>query len=135
MTDSKSAAGGCFCGAIRYRASGGPVAKALCHCRSCQRACGAPSVGWVVFKASEFAFTSGEPTRFASSPGVTRTFCSHCGTPLTYQSEKRPALVDITTATLDDPNAFAPPKEIWLSHKIAWEAPNPEMKQYPESSV
>ena|SRR5689334_6083819 len=127
--------GGCLCGAVRYRATGAPKAQTLCHCRSCRRAAGAPSVGWVVFNAGDFAFFSGEPIRFESSPGVTRTFCGRCGTPLTYRRESRPDSIDATTATLDHPDDFAPDKEIWLSHKLQWEAANPSMQQFPESSV
>ena len=28
--------GGCYCGALRYVAEGGPVLRAQCHCRACQ---------------------------------------------------------------------------------------------------
>ena len=44
--------GGCLCGDIRYKVSG-ELAKeekpSLCHCRICQRAAGAPVVGWATF--------------------------------------------------------------------------------------
>ena len=39
-----SVEGGCLCGAIRYRVSGEPLARSLCHCRSCRLGAGAPSV-------------------------------------------------------------------------------------------
>ena len=44
--------GGCLCGDIRYKVSG-ELSKderpSLCHCRICQRAAGAPVVGWATF--------------------------------------------------------------------------------------
>jgi len=126
--------GGCLCKAVRYRVSGAPIVTSLCHCRTCRLAAGAPSVAWVVFRSSELMFSVGQPARFRSSPNVIRTFCSGCGTSLTYQRETEPDTVDVTTATLDRPDDFAPTREIWIAHKLAWEALNKALPQYPGSS-
>ena len=126
--------GGCLCKAVRYRVSGAPIVTSLCHCRTCRLAAGAPSVAWVVFRSSELMFSVGQPARFRSSPNVIRTFCSGCGTSLTYQRETEPDTVDVTTATLDRPDDFAPTREIWIAHKLAWEALNETLPQYPGSS-
>ena len=126
--------GGCLCGSVRYRMSGEPLARSLCHCRSCRLASGAPSVAWVVSPAQNFVLLAGEPARYDSSPGVVRTFCSKCGTPLTYQRVSETDTIDITTATLDDPNAFPPDREIWLEHKIEWESLNEGRAHFPRSS-
>jgi hypothetical protein len=126
--------GGCLCGTIRYRITGLPVAQSLCHCRSCRLAAGAPSVAWIVVRRSEFMIVTGEPVRFRSSPSVVRTFCGKCGTPLTYQNDDSPGTIDVTTATLDLPEAFPPTREIWLEHKLAWERANENMQQFPRSS-
>jgi len=39
--------GGCLCGAVRYRMVGAPLSSAICHCASCRRASGAPTVAWL----------------------------------------------------------------------------------------
>jgi hypothetical protein len=126
--------GGCLCGAIRYRVTGKPLTTSLCHCRSCRLASGAPSVAWVVVRSSDFAFVTGEPASFRSSPPVLRTFCPTCGTPLTYQRDSGPDTIDITTATLDFPDRFPPVKEIWIEHKLGWECLNESLPHYPRSS-
>ena len=126
--------GGCLCGTIRYRIAGLPVAQSLCHCRSCRLAAGAPSVAWIVLKRSDFTLVTGEPMRFRSSMSVVRTFCGKCGTPLTYQNDDSPGTIDVTTATLDLPEAFPPTREIWLEHKLAWERANENMQQFQRSS-
>jgi hypothetical protein len=126
--------GGCLCGAVRYAIREAPRVGALCHCRSCRLAAAAPSVAWTVVAEPAFAFTSGEPARFASSPGVERTFCPACGTALTYRNEGRPE-VDVTTASLDAPEACPPSKEIFVAERIAWEAANPDLPQFAGSSV
>ncbi|MCI0436456.1 MAG: GFA family protein [Gemmatimonadetes bacterium] len=130
-----SIGGGCLCGKVRYRATGEDVARSLCHCRTCRHASGAPSVAWVVFRADDFAFVGDPPSRFSSSPGVVRTFCGNCGTPLTYQRTAQPQTIDVTTATLDTPDAFAPTKEIWLEHRLPWESVNEALEHYARSSV
>ena len=127
--------GGCLCGAIRYRVSATPVALTLCHCRACRRASGAPSVAWAVFRARDFMFVAGKPTAFRSSPAVVRTFCGACGTSLTYQRDSRPDNVDVTTATLDHPDGFAPAREIWIEQKLEWETLDGSLPHYPQSSV
>jgi hypothetical protein len=113
-------AGGCLCGAVRYRAGGEASHATLCHCSSCRRAAGAPVVAWVTFPLAEFAFTTGLPTRHRSSPPVERTFCPACGTPLTYQHSAYPLEIDVTTASLDDPTALPPADHTWTSEQIAW---------------
>jgi len=126
--------GGCLCNSIRYRITGVPIAQSFCHCRSCRLAAGAPSVAWIVVKRSDFAFVTGDPVRFRSSPLVVRTFCGKCGTPLTYQHDESPDTIDVTTATLDVPEAFPPNREIWLEHKIAWEPLDENLQHFQRSS-
>jgi hypothetical protein len=92
-------------------------------------------VAWAVFRSGDFAFVAGIPVNFASSPGVIRTFCGRCGTPLTYQSASRRDSIDVTTISLDRPGDFAPTKEIWVEDRIPWEALNNALPQYPGSSV
>lgn len=114
------AEGGCMCSAIRYRISGQPTNSMVCHCRSCRRAAGAPVVAWVTFPADRFQLLRGHPSQFKSSKLVCRTFCSACGTPLTYQRDDAPGSIDVTTCSLDDPDSFPPTHHSWLSHDVAW---------------
>lgn len=127
--------GGCLCGAVRYRATAAPHTGTLCHCRSCRLASGAPSVAWTVFPVDAFAFTSGKPVEYESSPGVLRSFCRDCGTPLTYRRGAASRTIDVTTATLDAADEFAPVKEIWVAEKLSWERLNDDMLHFPASSV
>ncbi|HEX4268316.1 MAG TPA: GFA family protein [Steroidobacteraceae bacterium] len=125
------AEGGCLCGVIRYRVTGAPSWSTICHCRTCRRAGGAPSVGWLTFDRASFSVLRGVPGRFVSSPGVVRTFCTVCGTPLTYSNEGRPGDVDVTTMSLDDETRFPPTSEVWISDKVSWEIADPTRAQYP----
>jgi hypothetical protein len=126
--------GGCLCGTVRYRINGPASARTLCHCSSCRRAAGAPSVAWVIFPTEGFSFIAGAPKTFRSSPHIERSFCGDCGTPLLYRSDRRPDVVDIPTATLDEPELFPPEREIWTGEKLDWEVVNQALPQYPRSS-
>jgi hypothetical protein len=126
------AEGGCLCGAVRYRVTGAPSWSTICHCRTCRKAGGAPSVAWLTFDRGNFTLLQGVPGRFLSSLGVVRTFCTVCGTPLTYATEGRPGDIDVTTMSLDDATMFPPTSEVWISHKVSWEITDPARAHYPQ---
>jgi hypothetical protein len=125
--------GGCLCRAVRYRASGPASHATLCHCRSCRLASGAPVVAWVTFPSDSFAFVHGTPARHRSSASVVRTFCGACGSALTYQRDDLPAEVDVTTASLDHPEACPPSDHTWTSQRIGWLAVAGGLPQFPRS--
>ena len=127
--------GGCLCGAVRYRVTGAPVSTSLCHCFSCRRATGGPSLAWAIFAEDRVEIVSGALALFESSPGVERGFCARCGTSLTYRRENRPGLFDVTTASLDDPESCPPTKEIWVEERLSWEAINPDLPQFAQFST
>ena len=129
--EREATGGGCLCGAVRYETRGRPSLSMICHCRSCRRAGGAPAVGWVTFAAGDFALLRGAPVAFHSSPPVTRTFCGTCGTPLTYVHAGRPGEIDVTTATLDAPEAFPPAFHAWVADGIPWAQPTDGRPSHP----
>jgi hypothetical protein len=112
--------GGCLCRAVRYRARREAAAPAYCHCRTCRHTSGAPVVAWITVARDGFSFTRGSPRTYRSSEHVVRSFCSLCGTPLSYEHDAHPDVLDLTTASLDDPARFAPHDHVWTSHAIPW---------------
>jgi len=124
--------GGCACGAVRYEAEGVPSNTMVCHCRTCRRVSAAPVVAWVTFEKRRFRIVKGKPAEFHSSPPVRRSFCAACGTPLTYEAENYPDTVDITTCSLDAPDAFPPTHHSWVSHDLAWVKFGDGLPAFPE---
>lgn len=112
--------GGCFCGNVRYTVAGEPLHLCFCHCASCRRATGAPMVPWGTFPDTRFAVIEGQLVVHHSSPGVSRGFCRRCGSSLTYANKNRPGEIDITLATLDDPEVLRPTCHIWVRDKPSW---------------
>jgi hypothetical protein len=112
--------GGCACGATRYSATSKPSGSLICHCLSCRRSAASPVVAWVTFSKDTFRFGGQQPSNFCSSPAVRRTFCSSCGTPLTYENAARALEIDVTTCSLDVPEAFPPTYHAWMEDDLSW---------------
>ena len=112
--------GRCLCGEVRYRARGAPKWIANCHCESCRGATGAPLTTYAGFAAGRFAYLAGAPVRFHSSPGVTRTFCGRCGTPLTYEGARWPGETHVLIGTMDRPQDFPPARDAFAEEKLPW---------------
>ena len=115
--------GGCHCGAIRYEVVGEALIHALCHCHDCRRSAGAPMVGWTMYRADAVKVTQGTPKTYKSSENVRRQFCPECGTGLFYINEKMlPGIIDIQSATYDDPDAVPAQMHIQVAERIGWMA-------------
>jgi len=123
--------GGCLCGEVRYRITAEPVEAMYCHCRMCQRAHGAPVTAWLTVPLDAFAVTTGNPVAYRSSTKAFRHFCGRCGTPLTWREADNPRLVDISIASLDNPEAIAPTMHVWTTSRIDWFETTDHLVRYP----
>ena len=123
--------GGCFCGFVRYEADAHPFHETVCHCASCRRMVGAAEVAWFSVPRAAFRLTAGAPSRFASSEGVERSFCPTCGTSLTYRSRDFPDEIDVTIASLDDPDAAPPRDHTQVADKLRWTRLPEDLPAYP----
>ena len=114
--------GHCLCGRTRYRGRGQPKWVLYCHCESCRRATGAPVTTFACFTEETFDFEGEAPARYQSSPGVWRTFCPQCGTPLTYQAADLPGEVHLLVGSADHPEAphLTPQRHVFENERIAW---------------
>jgi hypothetical protein len=129
--------GGCHCGAIRYQVAGEPKHVALCHCVDCRRSAGAPMVGWAAFAEDQLTVLSGDPVTYNSSGTALRGLCGACGTGLFHRNaDYLPGIVDIQSATFDDPAALPPGIHIQTAERLPWmEAAHelPAFERYPSS--
>jgi hypothetical protein len=107
-------------GAIRYEADGTPRDETNCHCSICRRTTGAPFVTWFSVQVAGFRIVTGQPARFNSTAKGTRSFCSRCGTQITFEHTDFPDLIDVTTASLDNPALVPPRDNIFTSSRLGW---------------
>jgi len=125
-------AGGCLCGAVRFRSTAAPLATRYCWCRDCQHfAAGNASVN-VIFP-SEAVTVEGETAAYESLADsgnrMRRRFCPKCGSPLFSQSEARPHWIIVRAGALDDPNLAEPSGSIWVASAPRWACVDPDLPQ------
>lgn len=129
--------GGCHCGAIRYAIDGEAITHALCHCTDCRRHSGAPMVGWTMYPAEALTLKKGSPKTYRSSEHGRRQFCADCGTGLFYtNAHVLPGIVDVQSATYDDPDAVPARLHIQVAERIGWMRTAhqlPECERFPAS--
>jgi hypothetical protein len=119
LSEAEMLTGGCHCGAVRYEATSHAYDMTNCHCTICRRTTGAPFVAWFSVPLSSFRFAKGAPAHYHSSNKATRGFCARCGAQLTFFVDGANE-IDVTTATLDDPNQLPPRDHIQTATKLSW---------------
>jgi hypothetical protein len=126
--------GGCLCGNVRYEISAEPVSSAICHCRTCQKAVGAPHFAALFVPSSALKIT-GEYKEYASiaDSGNTmyRAFCPVCGTSLFGRNSKFTDIRPVSAVTLDDPSLYKPEKDIWVASAQPWDVMHAELVKFP----
>lgn len=114
--DRHEISGGCYCGAVRYRAKGVKAQMTECHCSQCRKQSGHRY-------ASTGAKTSGikiegaeKITWYRASPEAERGFCSVCGSTLFWKRSDEDYSA-ILAGSIDEPNELRLAKHIFVADK------------------
>ncbi|WP_421759826.1 GFA family protein [Devosia sp.] len=122
---SKTYAGGCACGAIRYETSGVPIFQNHCQCRDCQKVSGTGHSSYVTFGQRAALQVTGHASTWRvegdSGNEKIHAFCPTCGTPVFLTFEAMPELIAVTAASLDDPGQFVPQAVTYTKGGHAWD--------------
>jgi hypothetical protein len=86
-------------------------------------------VTWCGVPSKAIEVLSGELLR-AKYADRLRSFASCCGTPLFMQDEADSEWIDVTVASLDDPEAFPPEAAIWTEDKLPWVKLDPSRRAF-----
>ena len=114
--------GRCSCGSVCFEISQETLGTGLCNCRICQRCTGAPVVAWAAFPVEAVKFTRDKPKYYRLSLIAEKGFCEKCGSQLIWRWVKpEPAnYVAIATASLDNPEDYAPTWHGGVESKMPW---------------
>jgi hypothetical protein len=75
---------------------------------------------FVGFREDQIQSVGHEPSVFESSPGITRGFCSTCGTTLWYRDVKLPRETYFLLGALAHPERFKPRHHAFLVQRLPW---------------
>jgi ADP-ribosyl-[dinitrogen reductase] hydrolase len=113
--------GSCLCGAVRYEADQLDAPIVHCHCATCRKAHAAAFNSSAGVERHHFRWTAGEDklSRYVSSPGKNRWFCSICGSQMIAEFPNRSHVL-VRVATLDHDPGVRPTVHIWTSEHAPW---------------
>lgn len=116
--------GGCFCKAVRYRLTQGPMFIHCCHCLNCQSQTGSAFVLNGIIETDRIEVISGELeiTTVESGSGKPHDIyrCGACRTATWSDYGRRPGVRFVRLGTLDNPSALSPDVHIFTRSKLPW---------------
>lgn len=125
--------GRCLCRATTYAFDGPMAWTCHCHCESCRRNCSAPFTTFFGVPRGRFCWTGQVTGRYVSSPGITRHFCTTCGTPMAYDNDADVPNIHLYAASLDDPSGFQPGFHVHWSEHLPWVHLHDDLRKFPAS--
>jgi hypothetical protein len=136
MSDTLNGAlhGSCLCGQIRYEITQQIEEILHCHCSMCRKAHGAAFRTRATIQISDFIWRSGEQllSRYRSSPGQDRTFCSVCGSSLVTEFDDAPDRLGLALGTLDSDPGGRPACHAFVASKAPWFDITDLLPQWPD---
>ena len=112
--------GRCLCGAVRFEIDAPVNSVVNCHCESCRRQCSAPMTTYIGVSDGQWRWTGELPKIYNSSPGVERTFCDNCGSPVSFRSQSMSGVMHLYLAAMDEPEKFEPTLHVSIEEKLPW---------------
>ncbi len=114
--------GSCLCGAVHYEVAGELEEIHHCHCSRCRKAHGAAFSTFGRLADAQLTITAGADLirRYRSSPPVERSFCSVCGSNLTFRFDPFPDAVWLAIGSLDDDPGARPSAHIFAGSIAPW---------------
>ena len=119
-----TAHGNCLCGAVRFTAQLPSKWVVHCHCTRCQRAHGAAFVTWVGFETTQVQIDNAQHAlRWFNHPTMgnsQRGFCSHCGSPMFFRSERYEGELHIARALFTTELDRIPESHVYYGSRVDW---------------
>lgn len=127
--------GRCLCGAVTFDYEGPENWRGYCHCESCRRNTSSPVTTFFGVPRDACRFGGDTLAVYQSSPGVRRSFCRRCGTPMAYETDKLPDEIHFYAASLEAPANFTPDFHVFYSERLPWFEVADDLPRHPRGST
>ncbi|HTW74398.1 MAG TPA: GFA family protein [Steroidobacteraceae bacterium] len=125
--------GACFCGTVRYQASGPCDSMMSCHCSMCRKHHGAAFATYVSTALDGFRWVEGESAllSYRSSAQGVRNSCSVCGStvPMALQAQ---AMALLPAGPLEGELGIRPQAHLFVGSKAPWYTITDDLPQHAE---
>ena len=130
--------GHCECRKVSFQVNGEMNQLSHCHCSQCRRIHGAAYGSYACVLKSEFQYLTGsnEVKNYASSIGLTRVFCQHCGSNIMAIIKTEPTQLYLAMGLINgEPIITDDHHHIYVGSKANWHSITDDLPQYDEDTV
>ena len=99
--------GRCSCGNVTFETTADPDWVGIRHCDTCRQATGGVLGGACGFPRDAITITGKTHQFYQATAQVRRSFCSNCGSSISYESSQWPSDVHIMIGVFDEPEKLA----------------------------
>jgi hypothetical protein len=121
----------CLCGAVRFVAHGPP--RWVAHCESCRRATSSPFTTYAGYLKERVNWGGTPAAVYQSSPGVERSFCTRCGSPMSFGGKRWPGEIHLFVPSFEDAVAFAPQVHVHAGEQLPWVQLHDHLPRYAQT--
>jgi hypothetical protein len=129
-------AGGCACGAVRFKTTASPIGVGVCHCLDCQKSSGGGPNYVALIPKGAVEVTKGEAKVYISQGDsgaeIGRAFCADCGSPLWSVPGGEAPFVPVKLGAFDDPSGFAPNLHLYTDSAQPWHLMHDGLPRFPK---
>jgi hypothetical protein len=132
MAGTRMLAGGCECGAVRYRVADAFRYALNCHCSRCRAGTGAAFKPFAGIEREQLELVNGtERLLVFGDDDLNHTRCGVCGS-LLYSVVRGGAYVHVALGSLADEPSIRPTAHIFVGSKAPWFEITDDLQQFEE---
>jgi hypothetical protein len=129
---TRELAGGCYCGAVRYRVADAFLYAANCHCSRCRAATGSAFKPFAGIERDMLELIAGaDALMVIGDDELNDTRCASCGS-LLFSVVRGGAYVHVALGSLADAPSLRPTEHILVGSKAPWFEITDDLPQWEE---